>query len=376
GIGFKSGFEMPTGVGFQSGFTMPTGVGFQSGFTMPSGVGFQSGFVPPSNIQYESGFQQPSGWVPPSGWTPPPGWTGSPTTTNPGGSPSTTLPSQSWVNVTSNTSANLRGVASSTGSNVYAVGDGGVIISSANGSDWSALTSGVVTNLTDVKVQGPTVEVTGAGGLVRKTNNAGASWATIDVGAGATNLNAYMAGGNSQIAVGEGGMIRIAAGPSFSVWSSLASGSGQSLRNIAGAGGVAVVVGANGTIISLVGGSATSRTSGTDEDLNGVIFIGGTTTVFAVGDTGTILKSADAGANWVPISSGTSANLRGVFFTSVNVGYIVGDDGTILGTSNGGTSWVAETSNTSEDLYDIVPFGPYFYVVGNSGKIIRKSSMP
>src|SRR3954462_13425361 len=69
--------------------------------------------------------------------------------------------------------------------------------------------------------------------------------------------------------------------------------------------------------------------SGTTGNLNGAILLD-SGTGFVVGDTGTILKSTDAGATWGPLASGKSTTLHGIYFLDPNVGIAVGDSGTIL----------------------------------------------
>jgi photosystem II stability/assembly factor-like uncharacterized protein len=61
------------------------------------------------------------------------------------------------------------------------------------------------------------------------------------------------------------------------------------------------------------------------------------TSGFAVGWGGRISHSTDAGITWTDQTSGTSANLNDVFFASDALrGIAVGDSGTILWTANGG----------------------------------------
>ena len=61
------------------------------------------------------------------------------------------------------------------------------------------------------------------------------------------------------------------------------------------------------------------------------------TSGFAVGAGGRISHSTDAGITWTDQTSGTSANLNDVFFASDALrGIAVGDSGTILWTANGG----------------------------------------
>src|SRR4030095_15621853 len=61
------------------------------------------------------------------------------------------------------------------------------------------------------------------------------------------------------------------------------------------------------------------------------------TSGFAAGVGGRISHSTDAGITWTDQASGTSANLNDVFFASDALrGIAVGDSGTILWTANGG----------------------------------------
>ena len=62
------------------------------------------------------------------------------------------------------------------------------------------------------------------------------------------------------------------------------------------------------------------------------------TTGFAVGTNGRILKSTNAGANWSSQASGTTVELKSVFFTSALNGFAVGSN-LILKTVNGGSNW-------------------------------------
>ena len=54
--------------------------------------------------------------------------------------------------------------------------------------------------------------------------------------------------------------------------------------------------------------------------------------------TGTSL-TIDGGANWAPIVSGTTENLNDVDLVSATHGYAVGDNGTVLRTANAGLAW-------------------------------------
>ncbi|MBC7839500.1 MAG: hypothetical protein H7Y39_12800, partial [Nitrospiraceae bacterium] len=60
---------------------------------------------------------------------------------------------------------------------------------------------------------------------------------------------------------------------------------------------------------------------------------------WAVGSSGTILKTVDGGKKWKKIASGTTASLSAVFFFDEKQGWAVGANGTILRSQDGGNTW-------------------------------------
>jgi len=70
------------------------------------------------------------------------------------------------------------------------------------------------------------------------------------------------------------------------------------------------------------------------------------TSLYCVGDSGTIIFSSNGGSSWVNQSFGTSATLRDVVFKNSNLGFIAGKNGVILTTTNGGTNWINRSFNT------------------------------
>src|SRR5437764_15442282 len=92
--------------------------------------------------------------------------------------------------------------------------------------------------------------------------------------------------------------------------------------------------------------------SGTTSNLTSAIVLD-SGTAFVVGDTGTILKSTDAGATWAPLTSGTSTALHGIYFFDPNEGIAVGDSGTILRTTDGGAAWQNVASGVVDGLRSV-----------------------
>ena len=76
-------------------------------------------------------------------------------------------------------------------------------------------------------------------------------------------------------------------------------------------------------------------------------------TGFSVGDEGKILKTTNAGINWVEKQSNTVQNLNEVQFVDGNVGYICGDTGVVIKTSDGGENWQMLSTGITDNLNGI-----------------------
>jgi photosystem II stability/assembly factor-like uncharacterized protein len=91
--------------------------------------------------------------------------------------------------------------------------------------------------------------------------------------------------------------------------------------------------------------------------------------VWAVGDTGRVYHSLDAGANWGAVPQGTQT-LRSVFTMNASI-WIVGDGGVYYRSTDGGASWAPQTLNGGARLNAIAFASPMRgWAVGNSGSII------
>jgi len=116
------------------------------------------------------------------------------------------------------------------------------------------------------------------------------------------------------------------------------------------------------------------QNSGTTNTLRSVYFTD-VNTGYAVGDSGTILKTINGGINWIPQNSGTSKTLRSVHFPFDSLGFCVGDSGTILKTINGGIYWEPSTNGSIKNLSSVF-FTNYYniidgFAVGDSGTILK-----
>lgn len=137
-------------------------------------------------------------------------------------------------------------------------------------------------------------------------------------------------------------------------------------------GRVGVAVGATGAIVRTddAGASWAIRPSGTTAALRDAWFVSASG-VFAVGDAGTIMRSRDAGVTWTRVLGvPTTDALRGVCFVDTARGWAVGANGTVLRTVDGGANWT-RLNPTSATLNAVsFPDAANGWAVGESGVIV------
>ena len=127
-------------------------------------------------------------------------------------------------------------------------------------------------------------------------------------------------------------------------------------------------VGEEGSILHSADGGEhwRSQKSGAVEQLFSIW--GSNSQLWAVGATGAILHSADGGDRWQPQKSGTDRQLASVYAIGLQV-WAVGERGTILYSVNGGKDWQSKTSGTKRQLYSIYATGSQVWAVGDDGTV-------
>jgi|GEM_PF-2910767 len=93
----------------------------------------------------------------------------------------------------------------------------------------------------------------------------------------------------------------------------------------------------------------------TTQTLNGIHFANSSVAI-AVGENGTILRSASGGDEWSSVSSGTTSSLYSVSFVNASTGLAVGSKGTILRTTDGGMSWTNRVIGGAGHVFKGVDF--------------------
>ena len=232
-----------------------------------------------------------------------------------------------WTRANGSTALNAANLTAVTyAQNTYvAVGDGGRIFTSANGSDWAAQTSG----------------------------------ATI-------TFSAVAGGASGFVAAGTGGTI--VSSPDGATWAARTSGTTNTLNSAAYGNGRFVAVGASGTIVSSPDGVTWSTVdSGVTVTLNTVGWfenIG----FLAGGNSGVMLSSAD-GLSWQQVETGITSFINTIAQTPVGILAGAGTLGTTL-ISLDGSSWTRTTSPYDRQQNGMAASPSTVVLVGNNGSML------
>ncbi|HWB22175.1 MAG TPA: hypothetical protein VG652_04750 [Gaiellaceae bacterium] len=250
-----------------------------------------------------------------------------------------------WGAQTSGTANDLYAVQCVGTTACYAVGEGGTIDHSADGSTWATETSPTTNILYAISCLDAThCFASGDRGTIVSTGD-GSTWATVNSGTGNTLYGLACVSTTQCWTAGSSGEIRETTdGSSFSTQSSHTS---NTLYGIDCPDSThCVAVGASRTSVETSNGTSWAEHNlATNTTFYGVS-CPSTSLCVAVGAGGAINTSTNLGTSWTSRASGTTNELLGVTCESTSVCFATGSSGTILKSSNGGSNWSSETSPT------------------------------
>lgn len=273
---------------------------------------------------------------------------------------------RTWNAVVSPTTQELRGVAYGSDSGIsrfVAVGDGGTILTSADGTDWTTRSSGTSRALYGVAFANHQFVAVGEAGTVLASAD-GLAWTLLPSGV-TQRLNAVSYGKDRWLAVGEGGLMLASTNGQASSFP-ITGGRTlvfQSLRSTAYGYGQFVAVG--DTVIATADGQSASQRN-TSLINQSVTFARGL--FVAVRGTGEVAVSEDA-AGWRTTASLAPEFLRAVgFFNSEYVA--VSASGAIFTSADAG-DWKPAAATTGKALNALAASPAAVIAVGAGGTIVR-----
>ena len=286
----------------------------------------------------------------------------------------TTDGGQTWSPATTSAVALLRSVAFASDTVGVAVGGLGTILRTTDGGVTWATVPSTGDELEDVKFTSPTTGFIVSGDGIKRSDDAGATWAPVST---ATGLHALDFGD---------AMHGIAVGPSSNsvqtsdggaTWTKLV-GALSNLHAVAYAGKSTVIVLGQAIQRSTDGGKTWGKTSPvvevTPPPINGLRYADAATAVAVGGDSlsgSLIMRTTDGGGSWTGIQSPTNSGLVAVDFATPSVGVAVGA-GVILRTVNGGAAWTVVNDDPSRRLFAVRFASPTVgLALGRQGLLLR-----
>ena len=205
----------------------------------------------------------------------------------------------------------------------------------------------------------------GAPGRIFNTADGGKTW-SADKGF-PTPLAVFGADikGTHAIAVGQMGIVFTRDGKE--AWKPADSGTKERLMNVSlNSKGLAVAVGAFGTVIKSADGGATWQAVPPDwkpylspdqidqgiQPHMSAVQVGEDGAITIAGEFSLILRSTDGGATWKALNKG-EATVFALDLRPDGIGYAVGQDGLVLRTHDGGATWTKLTTPTKANLLGV-----------------------
>ena len=269
------------------------------------------------------------------------------------------LDGTNWTAQSLRTATDLNGVTFGGGLFV-AVGEGGVILTSPDGVTWTPRRYGASDSLTSVAYGNGHFAAVGST-IVTSTN--GTTWEPQSTSV--NNFNGVTFGNGLFVAVTRSG--KIWTSPDGGEWEPRNSGTSAELEAVIFGNGQFVAVGDSGVILTSPNGEVWTRRLGAAKHLRGVAY--GSGLYVAVGSKGIMFRSSD-GVNWSGDVSGTPDRLDDVTFAH-GVFIALGENGTII--SSTGSGWANETSGTRRDLDGMVVGQNQIVAVGKYGTILTSA---
>jgi len=211
---------------------------------------------------------------------------------------------------------------------LFAVGNGGLILHSSDGANWTQPTSGTTNDLFAVWgiSKGPIFAVGGGTSPVIVTSNDdGTTWTPVQIMGSAGGLTGIWGTGSGDV-YAVGGPFVVASHDGGLTWQP------SMQMNVA---------------LTSVWGSAADD-------------------VYASGRNGAIVHSTDRGSTWQPLMSGTTHSFWSVWGADANDVFVVGERGEIRHSVDHGATWTAIGSGTIEELRSINGAGQDFYIAGQA----------
>lgn len=116
-----------------------------------------------------------------------------------------------------------------------------------------------------------------------------------------------------------------------------------------------------------------TQLSGTTENLRSIYFLN-SVTGYAAGENGKMLRTANGGNIWSNVNTGITQNINSIYFFNATSGIACANDGIIIITTNSGTNWSAVNSGVTDNLYSISFVNSSGVCAGSGGSLLYSTN--
>ena len=217
--------------------------------------------------------------------------------------------------------------------------------------------------------------VAGSGGFLRRTADGGATWEHCDSGRGEDILALFAPDRENLWAVGNNGLV-LRSYDGGATWTPQYLGNGMTLLDACALdASVAWAAGEGGTALATVDGGFTWNATypGTAGELYGVA-AADAGNAWVVGKDGAILRTRDGGRSWEEQPSRTDYDLRDISCVDASTAWAVGRRGVVVRTFDEGYTWYRQDRKEGPDLLSVCAVDAFTaWAVGREGTALRTS---
>ncbi|MBK8550956.1 MAG: T9SS type A sorting domain-containing protein [Ignavibacteria bacterium] len=116
-----------------------------------------------------------------------------------------------------------------------------------------------------------------------------------------------------------------------------------------------------------------TQITGTTENLRTIYFVN-PVTGYAAGENGKMLRTANGGNIWSSVNTGITQNINSIYFFNASSGIACADDGIIIATTNSGANWSTIPSGVTDNLYSISFANSRGVCAGSGGTLLYSTN--